>query len=706
MTTATPGTGPRAPVDVPPDAGRPDFGEALPSWFATGLVVALSAVVGFGTVGLVLAIIGIFVPALTLPLGALATFGLVVAVAPWRFTSDTRPQVQWPAIGAVVVAAGATALAMRHHAQHVLLDRDPGGYVLTGRWLASHHNLEFHARVGAFAHTTGLQYSSPAVYEKGGGVLYFQFSHLLPVLLAQARWIGGDRLLFFTPPLLGGLGLLALYALATRFVRPWLALAAAAALAADLVEMHFMRDAFSELPTQVVLLGALWLLTRREVPRRPLAFLVGLLFGATVMARIDGPLYLVVIPFVLGAAVVAHRRGDADGRARLDAAWWLAGGAVLTTVIGYLDVRLRSPRYVHDLGSRVTLQYVGLAVACIVAIGVARALPGLVPWPARALRGRLPDVAAIVAGLTLLAAWFVRPHVQHTRGPAHPLIRSLQRIDGVAIDATRRYYEDSLRWHSWYLGPLTLLAAIAGIAILVRAVLRGRAGMPGLVVTAFLPVAAVYLWNANIFPDQIWVMRRFLPLVIPGFVLFSFVVVEALLRAAVARGDRGALGLAARGGAVVLAVAAIAWPLRTDWRVRGDTAQRGFLGPVTQLCRTIGSDGAVVVLQGGTLELVLPQTLRSYCDVPVAIRIWDPPKPALDPAGFGALAAAWQRDGRALYVVADSADRIDHIIPGLRPIATFSAFDNLYLQERILHRPTRFRTEAYTFVVARVPAAP
>ena len=59
--------------------------------------------------------------------------------------------------------------------------------------MATHHNLEFHARVGAFAHTGGLRYSSPAVYDRGGGDLYFQFSHLLPTLLAQARWIGGDR---------------------------------------------------------------------------------------------------------------------------------------------------------------------------------------------------------------------------------------------------------------------------------------------------------------------------------------------------------------------------------------------------------------------------------------------------------------------------------------------------------------------------------
>jgi hypothetical protein len=175
----------------PPDAptrgdSEPDL-EALPSWFVVGMVGALAAVVGFGTIGLALAVAGAFAPVPTLALGAAATAALLVAVAPWRFAAARDVSSQLAAAGAVVIAAGATAFAMRHHAQHVLLDRDPGGYIVTGRWMATHHNLEFNARVGAFAQTTGLRYDSAAVFDRGGGRIYFQFSHLLPTLLAQAR---------------------------------------------------------------------------------------------------------------------------------------------------------------------------------------------------------------------------------------------------------------------------------------------------------------------------------------------------------------------------------------------------------------------------------------------------------------------------------------------------------------------------------------
>jgi hypothetical protein len=68
----------------------------------------------------------------------------------------------------------------------VLIDRDPGAYMVTGRWMATHHNLVLHARFGAFRRFGAIWYDSPAIYP-GKGHLTFQFSHLLPALLAQVR---------------------------------------------------------------------------------------------------------------------------------------------------------------------------------------------------------------------------------------------------------------------------------------------------------------------------------------------------------------------------------------------------------------------------------------------------------------------------------------------------------------------------------------
>ena len=678
--------------------------EALPSWFVVALVGALTTIVGFGTIGLGLADIGVFLPVPTLALAGATTFALLWKVAPWRLPARRDRSTAVPAGLAVALAIVATAFAVQNRAEHVLVDRDPGAYMVTARWMATHHNLQFHEPLAALKGANGLWFFSPAVYDQGGGHLYFQFSHLFPTLLAEARWIGGDGLMFCTPPILGGLGLLCFYALATRFVRPWVALGAAAALAVGLGEMHFMRDAYSELPTQVLLLGGLWLLTRSGPPRPALAGFTGLVLGAVVMARVDGPLYLVAIPFAIGATVVSHRRRDPGSRDALVAAGWLVAGTVLTAALGYTDVALRSTKYVELLGNRAWLQYVGLAVMCLVVVGIAAWIHRLATWSTNAARGWLPDAAAIVVGAGLLAMWFVRPHIQQaviSYPHRTPELTEKLRFYGIVAAGVRTNSERSLIWHSWYLGPLTLAAGIAGVALLTREVLRGKSGPKGIVVATFLPVAAVYLWNPNILSDQIWVMRRYFPFILPCFVIFAFVVVDRLLDA------RGAASVqfVARGVAVALVGVAIAWPISTDWSVRDDRTQNGFLGPVQQLCHLLGPRAAVVILQGGHVDEVLPQTLRSYCDIPVAIGAAG--SATVFPINnlFETFASESARTRRTLFVIAATSEQIDAMFPELGHVERVVALNTRFLEKTISNRPHRLGTEEYRFVVAKVPAA-
>ena len=262
----------------------------------------------------------------------------------------------------------------------------------------------------------------------------------------------------------------------------------------------------------------------------------------------------------------------------------------------------------------------------------------------------------------------------------------LQRIDKVPIDATRRYYENSLVWHSWYLGPLTLAAGIIGIALLTREVLRGRRGPKGLVVTAFVPVTAVYLANPSIFPDQIWVMRRFLPFVIPGFILFAFVVVDRLLdvRAAkprVVTRARAARGRARRRGDRVPDPHRVAGARRDD-------ADAASSAPVEQLCTRARARRGRHRAPGRDLSC----SCRRRCGATATSRspcaVFDPdaPGPRPRPASLG-LAQAWKHDGRTLFVVADSQARIDNVVPGLTPVAQISAFNGLYLREHVVKRP-------------------
>ncbi len=106
------------------------------------------------------------------------------------------------------------------------------------------------------------------------------------------------------------------------------------------------------------------------------------------------------------------------------------------------------------------------------------------------------------------------------RGTANPLVGLRQAAQGLAVDPTRQYSEESLRWISWYVGPLALALAIVGAGVLVHWALVRRQPAETVLLLFLAFAGAIYLWDPSITPEQMWAMRRFVPLVLPAcFVL-------------------------------------------------------------------------------------------------------------------------------------------------------------------------------------------
>ena len=669
-------------------AGRHASG-ALPRWFAAVLNSALASVAGFGLVGLALADVGAFVRFLVVPLGAAAA----VVLARWGRSgvgavSTTRASRSTSA-GAAVVAVGFAAVSIRHVGQHVLIDRDPGAYLNTGRWLADHRSLVFRADVGAFRGTPGLAYKSAAVYGSGQ-TMHFQFAHLLGVLLAEARWLGGDNLMFALVPILGGFSIALFYAVASRFVRPLIALIASTALACNVVQLHFSRDAYSEIVLQFVLLGCAWLLSQSGLdPRRSAC--AGILLGATVAARIDGPLYLAAVPVMVGIALARPSgisRSDGEGVSAGIVRPFCVGAAVVVGLAA-IDVIWRSPEYVRSLGSRPGLLYAVL-IGTIVAVACLARRATRWRWRADAPPWLASSIGA-AAAVALFAAWFVRPYLQHVQGSVIPLVGLLQRADHIAFDPRRLYYENSLRWLAWYIGPPALAAGIVGVGFLIRDTLR-RGGMFQWVLTAaFAATGAVYLWNANALPDQLWVMRRLVPIVIPVFVLGAALTIEWL----VSQHRRLGTILAA-----LLAVAIVAWPMSATARVPGETTQANVLDAINATCRAIGPHAAVVVVGGdNSFDQTAPQAIRGFCNVPTAIR-----QRTLTAADLEALARRFRAEGRTLELLADTPEHIAAVLPGVRARTVARIVDTHELEQTLTKPPRYYWTKTYSFALAEVPA--
>ena len=675
-------------------------GAVVPRWFELGVLSAAAFIAGFGLVALALAVVGAFHVVLVIAVGLNA--GLLCVLAVLRLPNpEPRAQVGRGAIAAVivtvVVVAGMTVMNGWARGQHLLSTRDPGIYMLTGKWLAEQNRLPVDAAVGPFATSDAVDPGSslgffPAGYPDNPsrtGDLQPQFVHLYPALIGPADWIGGDRLSQAVPALAGGVALLALFVLGLRWLRPWAAAGATMAVAVSLPQAFFSRDTYSEVPVQLFLCAglalAVWAFVGDEDGGAP-SLVAGLVLGAAVATRIDALVALVVLPLWMSARWIDVPRGASR---RL---LFLGVGVTAGIALAIVDLLWRSRPY-YDLHSSEILSQAALfAASIVVSVGAAVAIPRW-DWFRRVVTRWRPPVAVVAAVVTVAAgafAWFARPHLEKTTEVDNDFIAFLQNAEGLVVEPARRYYEHSMEWLSWYLGPVTLALGLLGVALAVRWVVLGRGRRSGLALAlgAFLAPTVLYVWRARAFPDQLWVMRRFLPLTIPGVALACFAVLGMMWRTR----DVVLRAIALAVGAAAVVVPALA--LQPVWRT---STQRGMDAAVDAMCATVGNNAAVVVLQDENLDQLLPQTIRSWCGVPAAGAL-----PAFDRQAAVALDAQWAQSGRRLYIIGSNAETV-------QPLATIvrddiGATNDRELEQTLTRRPSHLISFPFQFVVGRVSA--
>ncbi len=522
------------PVPYGPVMTRAD-GAVVPRWFELAVLSAAAFIAGFGLAALALAVVSAFSVVLVIAVGLNA--GLLCVLGVLRLPERASPAKAGPsAIAAVaitvVVVVAMTTINGWAKAQHVLTDRDPGVYLVTGKWLAEQGQLPVEAAVGPFAQSDAVDPAPPV--KSGGSPLGFfpsgypddpsatadlqpQFVHLYPSLLGTADWIGGNRLAQSLPALVGGVALLALFVLAARWMQPWAAAGATIAVAVSLPQAFFSRDTFSEVPVQLFLCAGVALAVRAfdgDDDRVGAAVVAGILLGASVATRVDALIALVAVPLWMSARWIERPRLVARR------VLFLGVGAAVGIAVAVVDLLWRSRPYYELHRTEILSQVALFAAAIVAAVGAALLIPRWAWLRTHVTRWRRPVAWVSAVGTIAVGAfaWFVRPHIETTTETANGLVEFLQSAEGLAINALRRYYEHSMEWLSWYLGPVTLALGILGVAIAVWWVVLGRGRRSGLALAlgVFLAPTVVYLWRARAVPDQMWVMRRFLPVTIPG----------------------------------------------------------------------------------------------------------------------------------------------------------------------------------------------
>ena len=639
--------GPTSPAATTNPAGPANpGGPANPAglvlaWASTGpaLLVAALLVASYP-----LALAGVAHP---LPVLLLAVPAAAVLLRLARRLPPIPGTPRWAAATTLGLAVLFAVLAGVTHSEHVVVRRDPAVYALTAHWIAGHGSL----RIPAELAVTGgkgplITAGSPGFYPVRDE-LAPQFMSGTALALAPGGWVSDWGGIFLLAGVYAALAVLAVAGLAARLVGPRWAPLAALVLGLCQPTVLTARTTFSEPVAQLLLFGGLCLLVDALADRRGgrvLAALAGLTLGLGLLVRIDALRDAVPLIPLVGWLAVRRRPQWLPFTAGL-----LVGGAY-----GTVDALGPSEVYTHQLAKNIHLVLLGggaLIALTVVVVGAIRLAGARVPAERLTAAPRwLAWTAA--AGVALVTGYLaIRPAF----GPAHDpdayqnMVRGLQRAQGLAVDATRSYAEQSVRWLSWYLGwPLVIMAGVAAVGLTWWAL---RTGQERWIAALGLPLvsAVLVLYRPGITPDHPWADRRLVPTVLPAVVLLAVAALAVLVRAVPGAGA-GLRGRAvAAVGAVVLVVPAGygSAPMLFARTEVGETRM------IDEACAAFGPNSVALMVDARTRQEWVP-ALRQVCGIPTFSIPWYATDRDATPDEVNQVAALVRRGGRRPVLVATS----------------------------------------------------
>jgi hypothetical protein len=672
-----------------------EFREASQSrWLWIATVAGTTAVCTISGVGLALAMVGRFNPLVVLLAGiiaaAVAMFALA-ELAPRRGSRD-----RWAVVALLVVLLSAGWHA-QHTGEHVVVDRDPGSYQTTARWLVRDGGLRVYAPTAVLEAVPGVRYEAAAVYDVDSGVLEFQFNHGAAVVLGVGYWLGGAGGLFAVPVVVGALGLLALYLCIRPFVRNGaLAVAAIAAIAVSLPFINVVRDTYSEAFVFAMVwtaMAALLQLWQKRSEQGIAHFAVGALFGAASLVRVDALLY--VAAGCLLAAVLRFSNLTRRG-------WmWMALGASGPVALGAVDTRIFAGAYSTHLRSQIALLAlftIGCAIGAFVLDSLARRRAA--PLIEHGLPLQAARILAAATSALFAAAWLIWPQVRESTGNwsansnVGRLVTSLQEGDGDPIEATRSYAEHTVTSLGWYFGAAVLLFAAVGIFVVVFGALRSPRSAAMVLSVAGAIGAPLYLVLPNIAPDQLWMTRRYAPFVVPCLLLMAAIGADRSLGLLhrVSGVPRPARAVGAFG-----AVALLSFPaLVTTWPIRNIAPYRGHLANIEAVCDQIGERATVLLVDDSATSM----PLRAWCGADVGIIDMDDVVDALPVLQHSASSSC-----SPAYLVSRSELPAD-VVPSLTNYWGQSTVSTTNIEWTLDRPPKRYRHVVSTFYVGAVLLEP
>jgi hypothetical protein len=458
--------------------------------------------------------------------------------------------------------------------EYVMGGKDPGVYINEGIQIAQRGAFVVHddtiASLPPFArdlfipsHQHSTYYSTRFmgffVQSPQTGLVVGQFPHLYPASIAIAYGIDGLTGARRTSSAWAILGVLAVYFAGARLFGKPAAAAGALLLALNVVEVWFARYPNAEIVMQALLFAALLANARAHIDEdwffAPVA---GALLGLLLFLRIDALIAVAAVFAGLALGIIAGKRPHWSFWPPLVVAAALCTWYWLVPMRAYFEL----PRiFVSHLS---WWQYVGILGGAVIAAVLLLAASRAHAVSERVLSWTPAIVALVVVTLAVYAVY--------VRQPAGKLAAH----DAYALRTFAAYY----------VTLPAVIAALIGYVIVVRPLFWRD---PALVVT-ITAFALFFFYKVRIVPVHFWMARRFLPVILPGTLLFAAAAALTGVRGRllVTRAIRGPIGI------VFLALLAVNYA-RVAKPVIEHVEYAGIIPKLEELASRVGDTDLLVV---------------------------------------------------------------------------------------------------------------
>ena len=590
----------------------------------------------------------------------LAAFDLaafLLAFARWRKRSPTLRspccRFEWKDLWLLPLVVFAFWM-MNRPAEYVATHRDPGEYVNIAVKLADSPSLRIRdpqfqnfntKEKQALFLREPLEHAPfpevlPGFYlaDPQNGVLLPQFFHLYPLWLAVCFKLWRFDGIFLFNVLLGSFSVMLVVSLTEQlFSSRIVGWAAGLLLANNAGQVWMSRSPFSEILAQVFLLGGLTLLAlATQTKHKWLMVLAGSIFGLSLFVRIDSVLILAGLG-ILYFCADAHRR------------WFflpLVGFAAWSVLHVW---RFSFPYYFHAFRT-VQNASPSRAITALLAGGII--LFGIVAYRRRRLssagtaavtsaEGRFPAtrrwfpaVAMVLFSLIVVYGVFVRPHLESAREVVPmPMPHS---------GTVPLYNEINWLRLSWYLTPFGLGLACLGVLLVIPRLVAGDSPILWPFAAVCGVFASFYLYKSQAFPDNYWVIRRYIEIAIPGALILACFALQWL-------SQQSFRVLPARSGLILSILIYL-----TVWggEIRSFSSllkERELSGTLQQLevLAGLNRDADVLLLEQGVFQEFFSAPLKFVFQKTV----YPLAHLALDGAALAKLVENWHHDGKRIHLL-------------------------------------------------------